>query len=584
MKKQLLMSLAFALVAVTSWAQAFNIGGHRAPIDTLNHIWLCSVPQELFGNDYEATISFGEEMSNLTIEDVAIANGDTFNFQGIEGGKLYNVSVMINDSLYTGGITFTWLPVLELEGLFGTEYRYGTLTISEPDSAYAEPMFAKLRWRGTATNTYGKHKRNFRVKFLDEDTTKMDRRFFGLRKDNNWILDAGQMDFLRVRNRVSTDLWLDMARRPWYADSLPNARNGSRGQMVEMIKNGAYMGIYNMCEPLDRKQLKLKKYEKLSGYNNYLIHGQLWDTDDWTRTVTMIDPAPREYGTTYWDGFELKYPEFDDVHTVSWRTLEDAVWFANRAGKDEYNHQLRIDSLGYYFDVPVMEDYLIFIATTQALDNGGKNIYYGVYDRREHPRLTMAPWDLDICLGQNFAPGVDLPEMVKPDQDLGWISHLPMAMMLETEYFGRQIVNRYFELRETVLETESLVNRYRSAINELIGCGAAAREESRWSGDTDLAGKPLNLSAEMDYVENWIRQRMPYLDNYFANLDFIIPPIEIPGDVNLDGEVNIGDLNIVIGIILGQQYDEGTMRRADVNKDGEVNIADVNALIAIILG
>ena len=135
-----------------------------------------------------------------------------------------------------------------------------------------------------------------------------------------------------------------------------------------------------------------------------------------------------------------------------------------------------------------------------------------------------------------------------------------------------------------MLETESLVNRYRSAINELIGCGAAAREESRWSGDTDLAGKPLNLSAEMDYVENWIRQRMPYLDNYFANLDFIVPPIEIPGDVNLDGEVNIGDLNIVISIILGQQYDEGTMRRADVNKDGEINIADVNALIAIILG
>ena len=26
--------------------------------------------------------------------------------------------------------------------MFGTEYRYGTLTISEPDSAYAEPMFA----------------------------------------------------------------------------------------------------------------------------------------------------------------------------------------------------------------------------------------------------------------------------------------------------------------------------------------------------------------------------------------------------------------------------------------------------------
>ena len=63
-----------------------------------------------------------------------------------------------------------------------------------------------------------------------------------------------------------------------------------------------------------------------------------------------------------------------------------------------------------------------------------------------------------------------------------------------------------------------------------------------------------------------------------------MPPIELPGDINLDGEVNIGDLNIIIGIILGQQYDEGTVNRADVNKDGEVNIADVNALIGLILG
>ena len=57
-----------------------------------------------------------------------------------------------------------------------------------------------------------------------------------------------------------------------------------------------------------------------------------------------------------------------------------------------------------------------------------------------------------------------------------------------------------------------------------------------------------------------------------------------PGDVNGDDEVNIGDLNIIIGIILGQQYEEGFMMRADVNQDGETNIGDVNTEIALILG
>ena len=573
------------MVASTAWAQTLNIGGHRAPLDTLNNIWLCSVPQALFGTDYAAEVSYGDNMSSLTINDMSIASGDSFTFENIEGGKTYAVTVMIDDSLYTGDITFTWLPIVELDGSFGYYYSYGSVTISEPDSAYAEPMFAKLKWRGGATNATGKHKRNYRIKFLDDDTTKMDRRFFGLRKDNNWILDAGQMDFLRVRNRVSSDLWLDMARRPWYADTLPNAHNGSRGQMVELILNGAYMGIYNMCEPIDRKQLKLKRYEKAPGYDNYLFHGQLWSTDKWTRSVSMSDPAPRTPGATYWDGYEIEYPDRDDVHTVNWNTLENAVWFANRAAKDTVDFSLRLDSLGYYFDLPVMEDYLIFISAIQALDNESKNIYYGVYDRTDHPRLTMVPWDLDICLGQNFAPYVNLPEMVKPDQDLKWISHIPMALLLTTEEFGTSVVNRYFELREGVLDTENLVNRYRSAVDELENCGAAAREENRWSHDSDLAGKALDLSAEMDYIESWLRTRMPYLDEVMSNLEYDQPyGSGIPGDVNGDGEVNIADVNTLIQIILGAQYDEGTMKRADVRQDGEINIADVNAVISIILG
>ena len=58
-------------------------------------------------------------------------------------------------------------------------------------------------------------------------------------------------------------------------------------------------------------------------------------------------------------------------------------------------------------------------------------------------------------------------------------------------------------------------------------------------------------------------------------------PQDIPGDVNGDGEVNIADVNALIGLIL---EDAGPMNpRADVNDDGEVNIADVNALIDLVI-
>ena len=54
------------------------------------------------------------------------------------------------------------------------------------------------------------------------------------------------------------------------------------------------------------------------------------------------------------------------------------------------------------------------------------------------------------------------------------------------------------------------------------------------------------------------------------------------GDVDLDGEVGIADVNAVIGIMLGATAADPDA--ADVNGDGEINIADANAIIDIILG
>lgn len=59
----------------------------------------------------------------------------------------------------------------------------------------------------------------------------------------------------------------------------------------------------------------------------------------------------------------------------------------------------------------------------------------------------------------------------------------------------------------------------------------------------------------------------------------------IKGDVNGDGEVNIADVNAIIGIILKGEDSVGAdiLARADVDGNEEINIADVNAVIGIIL-
>ena len=73
-----------------------------------------------------------------------------------------------------------------------------------------------------------------------------------------------------------------------------------------------------------------------------------------------------------------------------------------------------------------------------------------------------------------------------------------------------------------------------------------------------------------------------------ADMDYMcfgdVEPSALRGDVNGDGEINIADINVIIGIVLGGTVDDNVLSRADVQSDSEVNIADINAVIALILG
>lgn len=72
-----------------------------------------------------------------------------------------------------------------------------------------------------------------------------------------------------------------------------------------------------------------------------------------------------------------------------------------------------------------------------------------------------------------------------------------------------------------------------------------------------------------------------YLDDIKLSYQEEWGPEIVVGDVNLDGEINIADVNSVIDIILTPQGD--LLPEADVNEDGEINIADVNMIIDMIL-
>lgn len=502
----LLFLLVCFVTSIPSFAQ-FTINGRSIIYDKVSDTYMVSIPENAFGTDYEASIVLDATAgwSNLSIEGTDIA--DSYTFKQVEGNKIYKIHAQEGEKEINTQLTFTFLPLLVMEGTFGYDYAQGNISLLSPNAAEPTNSFAKVKWRGGSTNTADKHKRNYKIKTLNEKGKKQEISLLGMREDNNWILDAGQVDLFRLRNRIATEIWNDFATKPYYASKEPKAKSGVTGKVVEVILNNEYRGIYSLTEAMDRKELKLKKYDD----KNQEFHGQLWKVSSWDKaTFWDID---KEYDNTQetWHAFETKYPDIDDVNPTDYSPLYEAIDFVANSNDETFKKEV-----GDYFDIPVLIDYQLFQETLKPVDNNGKNMYWGIYDVAKSKKLTLAIWDLDASVGQDWHCSTPLhPDYVLPNTDLGVKDGFNLyhrLSSLNVDNYNEKVASRYQELRKTYFSEENLISRYQGYYDMLVKSGAASREECKWSKDSDIGGYPLNFKSEIEYIKNWIINRLNYLD------------------------------------------------------------------------
>jgi len=497
--------LILILPSISCIAEAqLVIDGKAVAYDSLTNTMFATISEAHFGQTAELSIILSDGCTACTIDSLAIGNSHTF--CDIDAEQCYEVTLTADDGhTIQRHLQFTFLPIIQLKGEFGYDYQQGTFLFSHPDSSHTDTLTARIKWRGGTTNANNKHKRNYKINF-DED-----HRFFGFRNDDKWMLDAGQPDVFRMRNRIAMDLWNKMARQPYYADKEPKALNGVRGQIVELFLGNEWRGIYNFSEFIDRKQLKLKKTDSKTGeIRGCLYKGFSWDK---TRMFDFLDSYDNTKDTLF--GYEVKYPDLEDSDTVDWAPLVEANNFALSSTDEDF--QQHIDD---YFDMPVVIDYNIFFNVVNAVDNAGKNMYWAIYDKTETKCLTPAPWDLDATFGQRWG-GQLISETEEgfynsPEFKLDFELMLTYRLFRDNfnDYIG-QLNERYKQLRQPgqPLHTDSiltLVDRYYQAVKN---SGAASREEAKWSGDSDVWGDVIDFDTEYAYICDWIRQRMPFIDH-----------------------------------------------------------------------
>lgn len=373
-----------------------------------------------------------------------------------------------------------------------TSFSDGTIRIGE------EPeMRCDIRWRGASVLKYDK--KSFAIKLKDADGEKCDTSLLGMRSDNSWILDAMAVDKARMRNRVSMDLWLDMSTKPYYIEKEPKAVNGIRGRFVEVWLNGNYEGLYCLSEKIDRKQLKLRKHKDGN------VRGILYKSN--RHNVMYIDDESLyayDNSLPTWNGWEVSYPDAEDGEPIDWSLLTDNIHWLTFASNESIN-----DSLPVRFDLPVWKDLFLLVDVMLGNDNSSKNQYVYAYDvNKDYGQcLSVAPWDMDATWGRSYTG-----DTLHADCEAG-IYHQLQYHLLYT--YGDSATNyrpRYEELRRTWFTAESLKNRFHTYFSQLRNAGALQREEERWNG---VNGIDLDFDYEEEYIDQWIDDRLAYLDNYY---------------------------------------------------------------------
>ena len=408
MKRTIVALVAFFMCFATSFAQ-LTIGGKRMAYDKLTNTYLLTVPRSTFGSSLTLPIAIDDTVSWVLINGKQVRT--SVEFPVVDGETGYQLYFSHNKVITGATIRFTYHPIVTMAGEFNTEYSIGQVQVTEPDSTKTLDLRARIKWAGGTTIYEWIEKHNYHIKFIDEYGEKLDLSFFGLRSDNHWRLDAGIVDMLRFRNKVAHGIWADFNSKPYYAESQPGARNYSRGEHVEVFLNDEYMGFFDMTEFLDRKQMKLKKYDETTG----TFRGLMWKGKEVTRQTLFRKDSVVVDTVERWCGFDIMYPDFDDVNPTDYSLLSRAINFVATSDDSTF-----AEHVGEYFDLPVLADYYVFIQMLFAIDNSSKNIIWGCYNSTVDQKLTLSVWDLEATVGQHWYDGKGYyhAKEIQPEKDL----------------------------------------------------------------------------------------------------------------------------------------------------------------------
>lgn len=455
-------------------------------------------------------------------------------------------------------------------------------TVKHPGQHVDYDGYIALRYRGNSSYTYSAKKPySFKPlnRPLEEGGSSQRVSILGMPKDNNWALLAPYNDKSLLRDMLAFEI-----SRPWMEFT-------PQGRFCEVICNEIYFGVFLLSEVVSKGKNRLNLSDPGEA-GDALTGGYLLEVDrnDEPHYVSRYWPVCSDGSliTTTYVYYQYKWPDFIDLTDAQLAYIQgyiDEMEEAFATGSfrsSETGECLYVDEMSFI-------DYQLAMEIAHNVDAYRLSCKFYKRCDSDDRRFKLAVWDMNLAYGNsNYYEGYRtdtwmyqvndiIPKKFSADMVPFW-----WYCLNNDSIYTQRLKERWAQYRTSNLSMSCLMATVDS-LAQVLTVGGAEQRNSKAYPVWGVYVWPnyyiaQNFVEEISFIKQWLVKRIQWIDK---QLDFVPEPIF--GDVNGDGEVNVGDINALIDIILGKQVDEDALMRADVNDDQEVNVNDVNYLIDFIL-
>ena len=343
----------------------------------------------------------------------------------------------------------------------------------------------RMRLRGQTSIDYPKQ--SFKIETQDSVGQNNNVSLMGMPAENDWILSGPFADKSLIKNEIA----FSFGRKMGYYEP--------RTRFCEFQYNERNMGLYVLTEQIKRDgdRVNIAKLEP-------------GETDGIDITGGYLFRFDKDQNT-----FEIRYPKAEDIHPLQehyirelWDTINDVI----------NNNGFMDPAEGYrkYLDDTSLVDYIIINELTKNIDAYYFSCYlYKDRDDRDR-RIKFGPlWDYDFSMGYSLWEDLTTSNWMFKGR-----TRLPVKRILQDSTFTESLANRWFELREGMLHSDSvnfmidsMVTKLRPYIDRNYTVWPIMHINLNWH-ESAIAGETYD--EEIANLKQWLYERSLWIDEHIT--------------------------------------------------------------------